>query len=115
MRLRRLVFGMTALVALSVSLSGPVLAAGPKRGGTLRVAYGNEISHLDFHTAPGYELVWRGLNINSGLIRRTPDGKLGRAPAQPGQTSPAGLPYTSRLKKKRRFPNGPRFNPPVVK
>ena len=41
------------LLALVVSVAGTALAAEPKRGGALRVAYGNEISNLDFHTAPG--------------------------------------------------------------
>ena len=76
MRLRRPVFGMTALVALSLFLSGPLLAAGPKRGGTLRVADGNEIAGLDFHTVPGYEMVWVATNIGCGLISITPDGKF---------------------------------------
>jgi len=76
MRLQRLVFGMTALVALSLFLSSPLRATGPKRGGTLRVAYGNEIAGLDFHTVPGYEMVWVATNIGCGLISITPDGKF---------------------------------------
>jgi hypothetical protein len=48
---------LTAVSLLLYWSSGLVTAAEPKRGGTLRVAYGNEIAHLDFHTAPGYEMM----------------------------------------------------------
>ena len=48
----------------------------PKRGGTLRVSYGNEIAHLDFHTAPGYEMMWVAMNVGCGLVNITPDGKF---------------------------------------
>src|SRR5262249_27238982 len=99
MRLQRLVFGMTALVALSLFLSGPILATGPKRGGTLRVAYGNEIAGLDFHTVPGYEMVWVATNIGCGLISITPDGKFIPDAAESWQISPDGLLYTFKLKK----------------
>src|SRR3989441_8727352 len=115
MRLRRLVFGMTALVALSVSLSGPVLAAGPKRGGTLRVAYGNEIAHLDFHTAPGYEMMWVAMNVGCGLINITPDGKFVPDAAESWQISSDGLLYTFKLKKNVLFHDGTKVDAAAVK
>src|SRR5207237_8157574 len=59
----------TFLLALVVSVAGTALAAEPKRGGALRVAYGNEIANLDFHTAPGYEMMWVAMNVGCGLIR----------------------------------------------
>src|SRR2546425_9227564 len=46
---------LASILALSPLFSE---AQTPKRGGTLRVSYGNEISNLDFYTAPGYELNW---------------------------------------------------------
>src|SRR5919109_691456 len=55
-------------IGLALALSGGALAAEPTHGGTLRVAYGNRISHLDFHTAPGYELMWVAMNIGCGLV-----------------------------------------------
>ena len=63
----------TALIALTASLllvSSAALAQTPKRGGTLRVSYGNEIAHLDFHTAPGYEMMWVAMNVGCGLVSR---------------------------------------------
>jgi len=87
------------LLALLMSVSGAALAAEPKRGGALRVAYGNEISNLDFHTAPGYEMVWAVLNMNCGLISMAPDGKFVPAAAESWQISPDGLLYTFKLKK----------------
>src|SRR5713226_9902723 len=115
MRLRRLVFEMTALVALSVFLSGPVLAAGPKRGGTLRVAYGNEILGLDFHTTPGYEMVWVATNVGCGLISITPDGKFIPDAAESWQISPDGLLYTFRLRKNVLFHDGTPVDAAAVK
>ena len=43
--------GMGSLLSL---IAAPATEAQtPKRGGTLKVSYGNEIAHLDFHTGPG--------------------------------------------------------------
>jgi len=54
MHRRDLLFRVIAvLLSLTVLLVGTAVAGAPKRGSTLRVAYGNEIAHLDFHTAPG--------------------------------------------------------------
>ena len=54
----RQVAGLLSLLATTVLLGltvvPPAEAQTPKRGGTLRVAYGNEIAGLDFHTTPGY-------------------------------------------------------------
>ncbi|HSE04211.1 MAG TPA: hypothetical protein VLK35_08695, partial [Methylomirabilota bacterium] len=66
----------TALVVSLVLLASTALAQTPKRGGTLRVSYGNEIAHLDFHTAPGYEMMWVAMNVGCGLVNITPDGKF---------------------------------------
>ena len=47
----------STLIALAGLLAVlPIAAEGqaPKRGGTLRVAYGNEILGMDFYTTPGY-------------------------------------------------------------
>src|SRR5207245_10633024 len=91
MRSRRLVFGTAAALVMAILLSDVTTAGAQKRGGTLRVAYGNEISNLDFHTAPGYELVWAVLNMNCGLISMTPDGKFVPAADDAGQITHAGL------------------------
>src|SRR5207253_11350308 len=87
------------LLALVESVAGTALAAEPKRGGALPVAYGNEISNLDFHTAPGYEMNWVAMNIGCGLINITPDGKFVPDAADSWQISPDGLLYTFKLKK----------------
>jgi hypothetical protein len=50
MHRRGQLFGFITVVSLLVFGLGLAMAAGPKRGGTLHVAYGNKISHLDFHT-----------------------------------------------------------------
>src|SRR5947209_18140817 len=115
MRLRRLVFGMTALVALSVSLSTALAADQPKRGGTLRVSYGNEIAHLDFHTAPGYEMMWVAMNVGCGLVNITPDGKFVGDAAESWQVSPDGLLYTFKLKKNVLFHDGTKVDATAVK
>ena len=68
-----------AFATLGWAIVAPAVVAEaqtPKRGGTLRVSYGNEISALDFHTAPGYELNWVAMNIGCGLLGITPDGRF---------------------------------------
>src|SRR5438128_11348891 len=103
------------LLALVVSVAGTALAAEPKRGGVLRVAYGNEISNLDFHTAPGYEMNWVAMNIGCGLINITPDGKFVPDAAESWQISPDGLLYTFRLRKNVLFHDGTQVDAAVVK
>src|SRR5207237_4490923 len=105
----------TFLLALVVSVAGTALAAEPKRGGALRVAYGNEISNLDFHTAPGYEMNWVAMNIGCGLINITPDGKFVPDAAESWQISPDGLLYTFKLKKNVLFHDGTKLDASVVK
>jgi ABC-type oligopeptide transport system substrate-binding subunit len=80
-------------VGVVLALSGVVLAAAPQHGGILRVAYGNRISHLDFHTAPGYELMWVAMNIGCGLVNITPDGQFVGDAAASWNVSPDGLIY----------------------
>ena len=76
MRARHTLSGLrfltVALVSVAVLGSSGALAAEPKRGGTLRVAYGNEIAGLDFHTTAGYEMVWVATNIGCGLDQSDP-------------------------------------------
>jgi peptide/nickel transport system substrate-binding protein len=95
--------------------SGAALAAEPKRGGALRVAYGNEISNLDFHTAPGYEMNWVAMNIGCGLINITPDGKFVPDAADSWQISPDGLLYTFKLRKNLLFHDGTKVDAAAVK
>ncbi len=61
MRSRRLMW-LVALTLLTL-ITAPPIADAQKRGGTLRVSYGNEIANLDFHTAPGYEMMWVAMNV----------------------------------------------------
>src|SRR3990172_8505578 len=89
-----------ALIALSVLawiVAVPVTAdaQSPKRGGTLRVSYGNEIAHLDFHTAPGYEMMWVAMNVGCGLVNITPDGEFTGDAAESWQLSADNLKYRS--------------------
>src|ERR1700675_275091 len=90
---------LTALVVSLALVSGAALAQTPKRGGTLRVSYGNEIAHLDFHTAPGYEMMWVAMNVGCGLVNITPDGKFVGDAADSWQASADGLLYTFKLRK----------------
>ena len=115
MRARGLLLGTTALLGVAVLLSGVALAAEPKRGGTLRVAYGNEIAHLDFHTAPGYEMMWVAMNVGCGLVNITPDGKFVPDAAESWQMSPDGLLYTFKLKKNVLFHDGTKVDAAAVK
>ncbi len=110
------------LVCLFVTILGSTVAAipstdaqAPKRGGTLRVSYGNEIAHLDFHTAPGYEMMWVAMNIGCGLVNITPDGKFVGDAAESWQISPDGLLYTFKLRKDVLFHDGTKVDAAAVK
>jgi ABC-type transport system substrate-binding protein len=90
-------------------------AQSPKRGGTLRVSYGNEIANLDFHTAPGYEMMWVAMNVGCGLIDITPDGKFVGDAAESWQISSDGLLYTFKLHKNVLFHDGTKVDAAAVK
>src|SRR6266850_5288825 len=110
-----LLLGAISLV-LSITLpSIPSDAQNPKRGGTLRVSYGNEISNLDFYTAPGYELNWVAMNIGCGLLGITPDGKFVPEAAESWQVSPDALLYTFKLRKNVLFHDGTKVDAAAVK
>src|SRR6266849_602106 len=106
--------GATALL-VTVLLPDLSAAQAPKRGGTLRVAYGNEIAHLDFHTAPGYEMMWVAMNVGCGLINITTDGKFVGDAADSWQTSPDGLLYTFKLRTNALFHDGTKVDAAAVK
>src|SRR5438093_3707117 len=100
MRSRHILAGLFFTIVVSTVAAPPTAdAQAPKRGGTLRVSYGNEIAHLDFHTAPGYEMMWVAMNIGCGLVNITPDGKFVGDAAESWQISSDGLLYTFKLKK----------------
>src|SRR5262245_43929281 len=107
--------GLAALLALATLLATAAPADAQKRGGTLRVAYGNEIAGLDFHTVPGYEMVWVATNIGCGLIGITPDGKFIPDAAESWQISPDGLLYTFKLRKNVLFHDGSKVDAAAVK
>lgn len=118
MRPRHPVLGpIVGLAAFGWAIVAPVAiteAQAPKRGGTLRVSYGNEIAHLDFYTAPGYELNWVAMNIGCGLLGITPDGTFVPDAAESRQISPDGLLYTFKLRKNVLFHDGTKVDAAAV-
>jgi peptide/nickel transport system substrate-binding protein len=118
MRSRRHVPGLLlALAALTWTALAPpgADAQTPKRGGILRVSYGNEIAHLDFHTAPGYEMMWVAMNVGCGLVNITADGKFVGDAAESWQQSSDGLMYTFKLRKNVLFHDGTPVDAAAVK
>ncbi len=115
MRSHRLLLGMAAALAVAIVFADVTTASAQKRGGALRVAYGNEIAGLDFHTTPGYEMVWVATNIGCGLIGMTPDGKFVPDAAEAWQISPDGLLYTFKVRKNVLFHDGTRVDAAAVK
>jgi len=112
---------LASLIVMVATLTGTIAAPpsadaqAPKRGGTLRVSYGNEIAHLDFHTAPGYEMMWVAMNIGCGLVNITPDGKFVGDAAESWQISPDALLYTFKLRKDVLFHDGTKVDAAAVK
>src|SRR5258705_3345799 len=115
MRAHRLQLGLATFLAVAIVIAGVSTASAQKRGGTLRVAYGNEIAGLDFHTVPGYEMVWVATNVGCGLISITPDGKFIPDAAESWQISPDGLLYTFKLRKNVLFHDGTKVDAAPVK
>src|SRR5260370_39437670 len=116
MRSRHLLLGLFVTILASTIGEPPSAdAQAPKRGGTLRVAYGNEILGLDFHTVPGYEMIWVATNVGCGLISITPDGKFVPDAAESWQISRDALLYTFKLKKNVLFHDGTQVDAAVVK
>src|SRR5215467_11889531 len=112
-RLLGLVLGTSSLLSLIAASASD--AQTPKRGGTLKVSYGNEIAHLDFHTAPGYEMMWVAMNVGCGLINITPDGKFVGDAAETWQVSSDGLLYTFKLRPNVLFHDGTKVDAAAVK
>jgi glutathione transport system substrate-binding protein len=115
MRSSRLLLGVAASLAMAILVADVTTAGAQKRGGTLRVVYGNEISNLDFYTAPGYELNWVAMNIGCGLLGITPDGKFVPDAAESWQISSDGLLYTFKLRKNVLFHDGTKVDAAAVK
>src|SRR5437870_13194808 len=117
--LRRLLPGLLlGMTSLAWMIAVPPLsseAQAPKRGGILRVSYGNEIANLDFHTAPGYEMMWVAMNVGCGLVNITPDGKFVGDAAESWQISQDGLLYTFKLRSNALFHDGTRVDAAAVK
>jgi peptide/nickel transport system substrate-binding protein len=110
-----MLFGMISAVGFMLIWSGLVLAAGPKRGGTLHVAYGNKISNLDFHTASGYEMMWVAMNIGCGLVNMTPDGQFVGDAAESWEVSKDGKTFTFKLRDGMLFHDGSKVDATAVK
>src|SRR5437773_10117613 len=118
MRSRRLLLGLIlTLSGFTALATTPLLADAqtPKRGGTLRVSYGNEIANLDFHTAPGYEMMWVAMNVGCGLVNITPDGKFMGDAAESWSSSSDGLLHTFKLRKNVLFHDGTAVDAAAVK
>ena len=117
MRSIRPLLGLSIGIGLLLSLfAAPASEAQTlKRGGTLKVSYGNEIANLDFHTAPGYEMMWVAMNVGCGLVNITPDGKFVGDAAESWQLSSDGLLYTFKLKKNVMFHDGTPVDAAAVK
>src|SRR5262252_7692136 len=112
---RLLGFVIATSSLLSLIAAPATEAQTPKRGGTLRVSYGNEIAHLDFHTAPGYEMMWVAMNVGCGLVNITPDGKFVGDAAESWQVSSDGLLYTFKLRNNVLFHDGSKVDAAAVK
>src|SRR5262249_22688924 len=112
---RQALLAMSSIIVLAATLAVPITADAQKRGGTLKVSYGNEIANLDFHTAPGYEMMWVAMNVGCGLVNIMPDGKFVGDAAESWQTSPDGLLYTFKLRKNVLFHDGTPVDAAAVK
>jgi peptide/nickel transport system substrate-binding protein len=107
--------GLLVALLLTSLATAPAAAETPRRGGTLRVAYGNAIAHLDFHTAGGYEMMWVAMNVGCGLVNITPDGQFEGDAAESWSLSPDHRTYTFKLRKGVLFHDGTPVDAAAVK
>jgi peptide/nickel transport system substrate-binding protein len=91
------------------------LGATPKRGGTLTVVQGVDISHLDVQSAPGYESVWINMNIHNSLLNLDKDLNIVPDLAKLWEASPDGLTYTFSLHEGVKFHDGTDMDAEAVK
>src|SRR5262245_25525417 len=112
-RLLGLVLGTSSLVSLITASASD--AQTQNRAGTFKHKTANEIAHLDFHTAPGYEMMWVAMNVGCGLVNITPDGKFVGDAAESWQVSSDGLLYTFKLRPNVLFHDGTRVDATAVK
>jgi len=98
-----------------LALAREALGASPKRGGTLTVVHGVDISNFDVQAAPGYEVVWINMNIHNSLL--TLDKDLQPVPdlAKRWEASPDGLTYTFYLEEGVKFHDGTDMDAKAVK
>jgi peptide/nickel transport system substrate-binding protein len=89
--------------------------AEPKRGGTLTVVHGVDISYLDVQAAPGYETVWINMNIHNSLLTLDQDLKPVPDLAKKWEVSSDGLIYTFRLHDGVKFHDGTDMDAEAVK
>jgi len=113
--MRHPVRNAAVVIVIAMMLGGLSVAHAQKRGGTLRVAYGNEIAGLDFHVTAGYEMIWVATNVGCGLLSITPEGKFIPDAAESWQISPDGLLYTFKLRNNVVFHDGTKVDAAAVK
>src|ERR687887_2704397 len=106
---------LVMVVGGGLALAEEALGASPKRGGTLTVVHGVDISNFDVQAPPGYEVVWINMNIHNSLL--TLDKDLNPVPdlAQRWEASPDGLAYTFYLQEGVKFHDGTDMDAKAVK
>jgi peptide/nickel transport system substrate-binding protein len=103
------------VVGLCLWSVGNALGATPKRGGTLTVVQGVDISHLDVQSAPGYESVWINMNIHNSLLNLDKDLNVVPDLAKKWEVSPDGSTYTFFLHEGVKFHDGTDMDAEAVK
>jgi peptide/nickel transport system substrate-binding protein len=109
--------GLWLLISVGLCLAGTwsAMAATTKRGGTLTVVQGVDISHLDVQSAPGYESVWINMNIHNSLLNLDKDLLIVPDLAKKWEASPDGLTYTFLLHEGVKFHDGTDMDAEAVK
>jgi peptide/nickel transport system substrate-binding protein len=103
---------VVGLILVLTSVGG---AQKPRYGGTLTVVHGVDISHLDFHIAPGYESMWINENIHNGLVTLDKDLNVAPDVAKSWESSHEATIYTFYLHEGVKFHDGTDVDAEAVK
>nr|MDQ3831113.1 ABC transporter substrate-binding protein [Candidatus Tectomicrobia bacterium] len=111
----RRLFSATLVGLLCLAVFGSAMAAEPRRGGTLRIAYEADITGMDPHTSLGIQAMYVGQNLFNTLVTIDENAEYVPDLAESWEVKEDGRVYVFHLRKGVKFHDGTDFNAEAVK